>query len=98
MNPETYPGAGSWPVHRWFADVLDVERQLAAYDYLADRGLATAVFLATSLNLPLLLEGEVGVDKTEVAETGGGDQVEDELEERIVVLGLAHGGSLQSFP
>jgi MoxR-like ATPase len=35
--------------------------------YLADRGLATSVFVALSLGRPLLLEGEVGVGKTEVA-------------------------------
>src|SRR5579862_9398284 len=35
--------------------------------YLADRGLATALFVAMSLNRPILLEGEVGVGKTEVA-------------------------------
>src|SRR5246127_4973804 len=35
--------------------------------YLADRGLATALFAAMSLNRPILLEGEVGVGKTEVA-------------------------------
>ncbi|MGH3980680.1 MAG: AAA family ATPase [Pseudonocardiaceae bacterium] len=36
-------------------------------DYLADRGLATAVFVAMSLQRPILLEGEVGVGKTEIA-------------------------------
>jgi MoxR-like ATPase len=35
--------------------------------YLADRGLATALFVALSLERPVLLEGEVGVGKTEVA-------------------------------
>jgi len=35
--------------------------------YLADRGLATALFVALSLNRPVLLEGEVGTGKTEVA-------------------------------
>src|SRR5262245_15825128 len=35
--------------------------------YLADRGLSTALFVALSLQRPLLLEGEVGVGKTEVA-------------------------------
>jgi MoxR-like ATPase len=35
--------------------------------YLADRGLATALFVALRLHRPLLLEGEVGVGKTEVA-------------------------------
>ena len=35
--------------------------------YLADRGLATAVYVALTLGRPLLLEGEVGVGKTELA-------------------------------
>jgi MoxR-like ATPase len=35
--------------------------------YLADRGLATTLFVALSLQRPILLEGEVGVGKTEVA-------------------------------
>jgi MoxR-like ATPase len=35
--------------------------------YLADRGLATALYLAMSLPRPILLEGEVGVGKTEAA-------------------------------
>jgi MoxR-like ATPase len=37
--------------------------------YLADRGLATALFVSLSLQRPILLEGEVGVGKTEVAKT-----------------------------
>ena len=49
---------------------------LGRHDYLADEGLATAVFLALRLQRPLLLEGEAGVGKTEVAKvlarwTGG---------------------------
>jgi MoxR-like ATPase len=44
--------------------VLD---QLGAHNYLSDRGLATSIFLATHLRRPLLLEGEAGVGKTEVA-------------------------------
>jgi MoxR-like ATPase len=56
--------------------VDDVRAALAAHDYLADEGLATAVFLALELRRPLLLEGEAGVGKTEVAKvlsrwTGG---------------------------
>src|SRR5690349_22926056 len=35
--------------------------------YLADRGLATSLFVSMSLDRPILLEGEVGVGKTEVA-------------------------------
>ena len=56
--------------------VDDVRNALAAHDYLADEGLATAIFLAKTLHRPLLLEGEAGVGKTEVAKvlarwTGG---------------------------
>ena len=40
---------------------------LASADYLADRRLATAVFLALELERPLFLEGEAGVGKTELA-------------------------------
>jgi MoxR-like ATPase len=56
--------------------VEDVRGALAQYEYLADDGLATAIFLAMRLHRPLLLEGEAGVGKTEVAKvlsrwTGG---------------------------
>ena len=44
-----------------------VAAALAGQDYLADRALATAVYLAVTLEQPLLLEGEAGVGKTEVA-------------------------------
>jgi MoxR-like ATPase len=47
--------------------VADVRDALAAHDYLADPGLATAVFLGLTLERPLLLEGEAGVGKTELA-------------------------------
>ena len=40
---------------------------LTAQDYVADRSLATAVFLALKLQRPLFLEGEAGVGKTEIA-------------------------------
>ena len=40
---------------------------LAAGDYVADRSLATALYLALTLGRPLFLEGEAGVGKTEVA-------------------------------
>lgn len=42
---------------------------LLAQGYIADRGLATSVLLALKLGKPLLLEGEVGVGKTELAKT-----------------------------
>jgi MoxR-like ATPase len=40
---------------------------LGDHAYLADRGLSTAIYLSLSLGKPLLLEGEAGVGKTEVA-------------------------------
>ena len=52
-----------------FADVDELRGALARETYLADRGLAVAVHLALRLRRPLLLEGEAGVGKTEVART-----------------------------
>ncbi|HEY6783134.1 MAG TPA: MoxR family ATPase [Candidatus Dormibacteraeota bacterium] len=52
-----------------FTSVEHVERALASASYLSDRGLATAIYLATTMGRPLLLEGEAGVGKTEVAKT-----------------------------
>jgi MoxR-like ATPase len=50
-----------------FDSVEQLQEQLGEHAYLADRGLATAIYLAVSLGKPLLLEGEAGVGKTEVA-------------------------------
>ena len=47
--------------------VDEVVSALYDQDYLADEGLATAIYLALRLHRPLLLEGEAGVGKTEVA-------------------------------
>ncbi len=55
-----------------------VATQLAAVGYIPDRDLATAIWLMESLSRPLLLEGEAGVGKTEVARA----------------LALAHGAKL----
>ena len=52
-----------------FADVDALEEALAREAYLADHGLAVAVYLALTLRRPLLLEGEPGVGKTEIART-----------------------------
>jgi len=49
------------------ADVEALRTQLATEQYLADPALATVIFLALRLGRPLLLEGEAGVGKTEVA-------------------------------
>jgi len=48
-------------------NVDDTHALLKAGDYLADRSLATAVFLSLALHRPLFLEGEAGVGKTEIA-------------------------------
>src|SRR5512137_32611 len=45
----------------------DISDRLAAVGYIADRDLATALWLMDFLKRPLLLEGEAGVGKTEVA-------------------------------
>ncbi len=51
------------------ADIDAVLAAFAAEGYVADRDLATSVFLSLALGRPLLLEGEAGVGKTEVART-----------------------------
>jgi len=51
------------------ASVAELTQRLREGGYLADRGLGTALFVAMSLGRPILIEGEVGVGKTEVAKT-----------------------------
>ena len=50
-----------------FKTIEDVQRAMFAQQYIADRSLATAVFLDLKRRKPLLLEGEPGVGKTEIA-------------------------------
>jgi MoxR-like ATPase len=50
-----------------FDSIEQLENALSTSQYVSDRGLATAIFVAQRLNKPLLLEGEAGVGKTEVA-------------------------------
>jgi MoxR-like ATPase len=47
----------------------ELQQRLLALDYVADRALATAVYLALKLERPLFLEGEPGTGKTEIART-----------------------------
>ena len=61
------PSADERPADTRSVDGI-VDRFRAA-DYICDRSLATAVFLALELGRPLLLEGEAGVGKTELAKT-----------------------------
>ena len=53
-------------------DPADVSAALTGQGYLPDEGIATAVFLAMTLRRPLLLEGEAGVGKTELAKALAG--------------------------
>jgi MoxR-like ATPase len=50
-----------------FASIDELDSALTGASYLADRGLATALYLSLELEKPLLLEGEAGVGKTEAA-------------------------------
>ena len=49
------------------ASIEDTINLLAGADYVAERSLATAVFLSLKMGRPLFLEGEAGVGKTEIA-------------------------------
>jgi len=59
------PNADTQPARPQSVD--EVGERLRQEAYLADRGLSTAILLSLSLGQPLLLEGEAGVGKTEVA-------------------------------
>ncbi len=52
-----------------FDSIDALQAALASHAYVADRSLTTAIYLALKLNKPLLLEGEAGVGKTEIAKT-----------------------------
>ena len=54
---------------RAFPTIDELERVLLEYAYVTDRVLATVLFLTLKLHKPLLLEGEAGVGKTQVAKT-----------------------------
>ena len=66
MSGAARPGAAA-AVRSLLPDVDTLAARLDERDYLADEGLATALFLALRLPQPLLLEGEAGVGKTEAA-------------------------------
>jgi MoxR-like ATPase len=68
-TPETTTGS---PASSLPATVDELQELLSAQRYIADRGLAVAIFLALKLKRPLFLEGEAGVGKTEVAKALAG--------------------------
>ena len=55
------------PVLPTFSSIDELQAALTTRAYVADRSLATAVYLGLKLGKPLLLEGEAGVGKTEIA-------------------------------
>jgi len=69
-----------------FASVTEVQDRLRQHAYLADRPLATAIHLSLSLGKPLLLEGEAGVGKTEVAKV-----LAEALDRRLIRLQCYEG-------
>jgi MoxR-like ATPase len=50
-----------------FESIDTVQQAMQSKDYVSDRALATVIFLAMKMHKPILLEGEAGVGKTEVA-------------------------------
>jgi MoxR-like ATPase len=66
LSAPAHPGAED-AVRSLVPDIETLARRLDGADYLADEGLATALFFALRLPQPLLLEGEAGVGKTEAA-------------------------------
>ncbi|HEX3630564.1 MAG TPA: MoxR family ATPase [Candidatus Dormibacteraeota bacterium] len=66
--------------------IEDVERALHRHHYVADRSLATTVFLSLTLDKPLLLEGEAVVGKTEV-----GKVLAEILDTRLIRLQCYEG-------
>lgn len=50
-----------------FNSVDDLQAAMSQQDYIAERGLAVAIFLALKTGKPLFLEGDAGVGKTEIA-------------------------------
>lgn len=73
------------------ATIDAVEALLAQGDYVADRALATSLFLALKMGRPLFLEGEAGVGKTEIAKV-----LATTLDRRLVRLQCYEGLDLAS--
>ena len=48
-------------------EILHIQQAMERQQYIGDRPIATAIYLATKMNKPLLIEGEAGVGKTEAA-------------------------------
>ena len=74
------------PLPEGLATIEGLQAAFRARDYVADRSLATSVFLALALDRPLLLEGEAGVGKTQLAKT-----LAETLDTRLIRLQCYEG-------
>jgi MoxR-like ATPase len=74
------------PLPAELATIESLQAAFRARDYIADRSLATSVFLALALERPLLLEGEAGVGKTQLAKT-----LAETLDTRLIRLQCYEG-------
>ena len=63
------PTSDTYELHQGVGSIDEVRESLRLRGYITDRDLATSLFLSLRLGKPLLLEGEAGVGKTEVAKT-----------------------------
>ena len=79
------------PKLRELTDVDALVRELGRLQYVADTALATAIYLSTRLNKPLLIEGHAGLGKTEVAKV-----LASALETRLVRLQCYEGLDISS--
>ena len=77
-------------VNDW-KSIDQVVKELSARNYVIERSLATAVFLALKLQKPLLLEGEAGVGKTEIAKV-----LADSMNARLIRLQCYEGLDVNS--
>lgn len=73
------------------SSIDEVSSLLAEFGYVADRGLATTLFLSLKMGKPLFLEGEAGVGKTEIAKV-----LSSALDRRLVRLQCYEGLDLNS--
>jgi len=74
------------PLPEGLATIEGLQAAFRARDYIADRSLATSVFLALALGRPLLVEGEAGVGKTQLAKT-----LAETLDTRLIRLQCYEG-------
>src|SRR5919201_4503333 len=63
-SEETYNLSG---VSALLPQIAHIQRQLEQQHYVTDRAIATTVYLAMQLRKPVLIEGQAGVGKTEIA-------------------------------